>query len=88
MNVPVNMTYLDVTLNATEQWQFNTPEKQNTGFIFCRKGEITSGGIHIKENEMGILEHNEGQITVDANSDAEFIVVLAEVSTFPYCILW
>lgn len=81
IKVPVNMTYLDVSLKKGEQWFFDTPAKQTTGFMFTRDGGIQVGEDALEEGEMGILEHNDGRIEVTAISNrSNFILVIAEPS--------
>lgn len=83
MNVPVNMTYLDVSLKSGETWEFKTPKNQTTGFIFNREGKIEAGEIILGADQMGVLEHSEGLIKIKALDDAEFVLVIAEPSPFP-----
>ncbi len=83
MNVPLNMTYLDITLSKGDSWEFETPEHQNTGFIYNRKGVIQSGSITLARDQMGILGHTEGVISVKAVQDATFILVISEPGQYP-----
>ena len=84
LNVPVNITYLDVNLKKGESWNYQTPKGQTTGYIFTRDGEIEIDKKLLPNSSMGILEHNEGTIKVKALSDVStFILVIAEPSKFP-----
>lgn len=83
MDVPVNMTYLDVSLSKGQVWNFDTPEGQTTGFVFMREGHIDLGNGEMGREGMAVLEHNEGALQIEAKADAKFIVVLAEPSAFP-----
>lgn len=82
MNVPVNLTYLDVYLKEGESWKFNTPSGQKTGFIFTRDGELRVGDTLVPNSKLAVLEGNEGEISVSAEGrESNFIVVLAAPST-------
>ena len=84
MNVPLNMTYLDVALQEGEEWYFDTPAGQSTGFIFIRDGSLQIGDRDLENSSMGILEHNEGQIKVKALSPiTNFVLVIAEPNNNP-----
>lgn len=84
LNLPVNMTYLDVQLKKGEEWQWNTPVGQSTGFIFTRDGEVTIDGATLPNSRMGILEHHDGVLKVKAHSEwAAFIIVLAIPNQLP-----
>mgnify|MGYP000207761188 CR=1 FL=1 len=84
INVPVNMTYLDVYLKKGESWSYQTPEGQTTGYIFTRDGSVQVGGESIPNSKMGILEHNSGLIEVETvEEDAAFILVTSEPSPYP-----
>lgn len=82
-HTPINMTYLDVSLEANEKWVYQTPAGQTTGFIFTRDGEIDIQGEQLGTGQMGILEHNEGEIEVMAKASTSFILVIAEPSQWP-----
>ena len=84
MKVPFNMTYLDVYLKEGEEWEFETPKGQTTGFVFTRDGNVSVAGEMLQNSLMGILEHNDGIIKVKAESkESNFIVVIAEPSAYP-----
>lgn len=83
LNVPYSMTYLDVHLKAGEQFEFKTPEKQTTGFIFPRKGQLNLLDDELALNHIGILEENEGTLQISAQTDAEFVLVMTEPKDYP-----
>lgn len=81
MDVPANMTYLDVNLKEKEAWFYETPVGQTTGFVFTRDGSLDTGDTVLKEGQMGILEHNEGVFQATAlNGPCSFVLIIAEPS--------
>ncbi len=80
---PINMTYLDVSLDKDESWSFKTPENQTTGFMFVRDGKLDVYNTSLKSGEMGVMDHNDGEIQVIAQERSSFVVVLAEPSQWP-----
>lgn len=84
---PFNMTYLDVALKEQETWEFQTPSKQNVGFVFPREGQVAVSGSEVPNQKMGILEQNEGLIRVKALAPlVKFVLILAEASEYPLVI--
>jgi redox-sensitive bicupin YhaK (pirin superfamily) len=83
MKVPINMTYLDVSLGEGDRWEFDAPNLQNTGFVFNRNGVIRSGSVTLAQDQMGILEHKEGVIRIEAEQKADFVLIISEPSQFP-----
>ena len=84
MNIPVNMTYLDVQLKEGEEWEFETPTGQTTGFIYPREGNVAVWEDLIDVGLMGILEHKEGKVKVKASSQgAKFVMIIAEPGSYP-----
>ncbi|UTW65434.1 pirin family protein [bacterium SCSIO 12643] len=84
IDLPIEMTYLDVSLKAGETWKFETPKGQTTGFVFTRDGAIKLNEELIENNKMAILEHKEGVLQVEAhNENSNFIVVLAKPESYP-----
>ncbi len=84
MNIPISMTYLDVSLSAHEAWSFETPAGQTSGFVFTRDGSLAILGSEVGNGQMGILEANGGTIGIRASAAAcNFVLVLAEPSPWP-----
>ncbi len=83
LKVPYQMTYLDVQLNKGDVFVFNTPETQTTGFIFPREGTLKLHGADVPSGHLSILENNEGLIKVIANSNAKFVLLMAEPQNYP-----
>tara|TARA_B100000809_G_scaffold123325_1_gene121451 strand:+ start:832 stop:1647 length:816 start_codon:yes stop_codon:yes gene_type:complete len=80
---PVNMTYLDISLKENEEWEFQIPKNQTTGFIFTRDGQLSINGLPLANTNMAILEHNDGLIKVKGTAVlTNFILVLAEPSPY------
>ena len=81
MNLPVEMTYLDVYLKEGETWSFDPPKGQTTGFIYSRDGELLVGNERVINSKMAILKASDQTINVTAASkESNFIVVLTEPS--------
>lgn len=83
LKVPYNMTYLDLQLGEGESFGLNTPERQTTGFIFPRKGELQLFEDHLPLGQLSILENNEGRIELNAKSVSELILVMVEPQNYP-----
>jgi redox-sensitive bicupin YhaK (pirin superfamily) len=83
LEVPFNMTYLAVKLKAGETFEYATPDKQTTGFIFPTNGLMELHGDAIELNNLNILEENEGLIKIKASSNSKFILILAEPQSYP-----
>ncbi len=81
--VPVDMTYLDVSLKAGERWAYTPPKSQTRGFIFPREGSVRVAETQVEEATMGTLEETEGEIIVKANVDTKFILAVAQPSPYP-----
>ena len=83
LEVPYNMTYLTVDLKPGEHFEFHTPPRQTTGFIFPSKGDLTLFGEEIPMQRLSVLQHNEGEIRVEAASEGKFVLLLAEPQSYP-----
>ncbi len=83
LDVPADITYLDVTLKAGESWHFDPPASQVRGFIFPRKGSVVIEGSEVAENAMGVFVDGEGDIDVTAKGDTQFVLALTALPTFP-----
>ena len=83
LQVPYNMTYLDVTLKAGESFEFKTPAGQTTGFIFPRNGNIELSGDSLPLNQIGILENNEGTLAIRALADSQFVLLMTAPQNKP-----
>lgn len=83
LQVPYNMTYLDVNLKANESFHFQTPEGQTTGFVFPRAGNVELFGESLALNHLSILENNEGALSINALADSQFIIALTAPSNHP-----
>ena len=80
------MTYLVVYLKENEEWEFQTPLGQSTGFIFTRDRGLSINGLPLQKSKLAILEHNDGLIKVKASAElSNFILELAELT--PYEVL-
>ncbi|MDN5204699.1 pirin family protein [Fulvivirgaceae bacterium BMA10] len=75
LKVPFEMTYLDVVLEAGEHFTFSSPASQKTGFIFPRIGDIHLHGEKIPLGNLGILESNDGELLIEANSHSRFVLI-------------
>jgi redox-sensitive bicupin YhaK (pirin superfamily) len=83
INLPIEMTYLDVFLEEGEVWEYETPKGQTMGFIFTRDGELKINGDMVGNSKMAVLDHKDGRITVEAKSlNSNFIIVLAKPETY------
>ncbi len=77
IKTPYNMTYLDIHLEAGESFDFKTPENQTKGFIFPRSGSLHMGS-DLPINTLAILEENEGELHLKANTNSKFVLALSE----------
>ncbi len=78
LEVPYNMTYLDVRLSESETFTFSTPQGQLKGFVFPRSGDIELDGGKLPGNQISILEENEGDIVITASEDSKFVILMAQ----------
>lgn len=83
LKVPFQMTYLDIALKKDETCFFSTPSAQTTGFIFPRAGNIELHDEQIPLGSLSILESNEGELFIRANSNSKFVLIMAEPQTLP-----
>lgn len=77
VKTPYDMTYLDIHLEAGGSFAFKTPENQTKGFIFPRTGSLNMDS-NLPLNALAILEENEGELRIKANTDSQFVLVLSE----------
>lgn len=78
LTAPYNMTYLDVELTEGQNFDFQTPKDQTRGFIFPRSGEIQLHEQDLPLGQLSVLEENEGQLNIQANSLSRFVIIMAE----------
>ena len=83
LQVPYNMTYLDIELQAGETFEFQTPKGQTTGFIFPRKGQLNLYESTVPLGHLSILENNEGLIKLTAASNSKFVLLMAAPQHYP-----
>lgn len=83
LEVPFNLSYLDINLNAGESFNFKTPKGQTTGFIFPRKGNLELFGETVPLSNLSILENNEGELSILAKTKSEFVLVITEPQNYP-----
>ena len=83
LKVPADMTYLDVTLQAGESWDFQPPESQVRGFVYPRKGNLMIDQSELPEGNMGVFYDSDKTIVINALADTEFVVVLSALPSFP-----
>ncbi|WP_044207333.1 pirin family protein [Flammeovirga sp. OC4] len=76
LEVPYDLTYLDVQLKAGEEISIPTPKGQSRGFVFPREGKVTLHEEEISLGHLNILEENEGELHFKAERDAQFVVGL------------
>lgn len=77
VEAPVDMTYLHVNLNASNEWQYSGSNSQTTAFIYVRHGSIDTGGVRLSSGELGIYEKGAEDLIVNTlNQDAEFLLIL------------
>jgi len=78
-----DLTYLDVTLEAGEEFTYPTPSGQTRGFIFPRRGSLKVGEQVLPHGKLGILEEQEGNVTVLALEATSFVMVTAAPQNTP-----
>lgn len=83
LRAPYSMTYLDVQLKAGEQFEFQTPKEQTTGFVFPRAGKMELYGENLPLNQLSILEENEGLVKAEAATDSAFVLIMAKPQHYP-----
>ncbi|MEM7371155.1 MAG: pirin family protein [Bacteroidota bacterium] len=83
LQVPYNMTYLDIRLKASEHIYLETPKGQTTGFVFPRSGDLSLHGNRLPLNHLSILESNEGGMEFSAQTDTQFVLIMAEPQSYP-----
>lgn len=88
LSTPYNMTYLEVSLASGKQFDFQTPTKQTTGFIYIISGESNLHGEELSSEKLNILEHNEGQITINAITDTKLLLIIGEPQNYPIYTQW
>ena len=70
-------------LNENESFHFQTPKGQTTGFIFPRVGNVELFGESLAPNHLSILENNEGDLSINALTDSQFIIAMASPQNHP-----
>ena len=83
LQVPYDMTYLDIHLSTNEAFSFQTPQGQTTGFIFPRTGNLELFGESLPLNHLSILENNEGRLELKAKTDSQFVLLIAAPQNYP-----
>ena len=83
--VPVSMSYLDVTLAAGDEWRYGPPPEQTRGFVFVRTGAVSIGGVRVGALRLAMLAENEAKIVLRAEDASQLVVVVAEPS--PYAVV-
>ena len=83
LQVPYQMTYLDIQLKAGESFRFQTPKDQTVGFVFPRTGALELYEENLPLNYLSILENNDGIIDICANSDSQFVLLTAVPQNHP-----
>ncbi len=78
LDLPFNLTYLDINLKKGERFEYQTPQGQDRGFVFPRKGSLRLYNDELPLEKLSILEDNEGQLIFEASSDTAFVLILAE----------
>lgn len=81
--VPVDLTYLDVSLKSGEKWTYQPPKSQSRGFVFPKKGTVLVEGTAVGQEIMGMFEENDQAIEIEAKSDTEFVVALTATNPHP-----
>lgn len=83
LQVPFEMTYLDIQLRAGETFEFDTPKGQTTGFIFPRSGSTKLWDTELPLGKLAILESSEGNISLTSEEGAELVLALAVPQSYP-----
>ncbi|NKB67337.1 MAG: hypothetical protein GKR89_09780 [Candidatus Latescibacteria bacterium] len=83
LKVPFELTYLDVKLAAGEIFEMQTIAEQSTGFVFPRIGEIELHGQPIPLGPLGVLQQGGGELSIQAQGDAAFVVATAVPQGLP-----
>ncbi len=78
LNIPINVTYLDVQLKAGENFELATPNGQNRGFVFPRRGKLSLHSEDVPLYHLSILEENTGSLLLQAQEDTAFVLIMAE----------
>lgn len=76
LNVPFDISYLDISLKAGEEIIIPTPIGQTRGFIFPREGRLFLDKENVSLGYLSILEENEGELYFKAETDTKFVVGL------------
>lgn len=83
IETPLDLTYLDVHLDAGESWRWQSPAGQTRGFVYPRGNSLTCGGKRVPEHTLAILEENDGLLEINTDGPVDFVVVLAAPSDDP-----
>ncbi|NLR90235.1 pirin family protein [Flammeovirga agarivorans] len=76
LDIPFDITYLDVSLKEGEKFVLETPLNQTRGFIFLRSGEASIYEDELTTNTLHILEENDGEIEIIAKENTKFVIGL------------
>ncbi|MBD0402766.1 pirin family protein [Flammeovirga sp. EKP202] len=74
LDLPYDITYLDISLKEGEEILIPTPKGQSKGFVFPREGKISLYDEDISSGYLSILEENEGELYFKAEKNAKFVV--------------
>lgn len=84
VDLPVDLTYLDIHLKKGEEIEIELPTTQYRGFVFPRSGKIKIQDISINAQELAKLdETSSGGLRITATEETKFIVAATEPSPFP-----
>ncbi|OUR95829.1 hypothetical protein A9Q84_15120 [Halobacteriovorax marinus] len=83
INLPVEVTYLDITLKAGEEMEVEIPSDQTRTIVFPRVGELEIAQSKIGNQEFAILEESDATLKVLALADSQFIVAATAPSPHP-----
>ncbi|MDW3651713.1 MAG: pirin family protein [Bacteroidia bacterium] len=87
IHTPFDMSYLDVSLDAKEEWEIQLPATQSKGFLFPRNGNLFIEGEEIPNQRMGILQEGTGTLSLKAGAEgADFVLLSAAPSQHPLVI--
>lgn len=80
LELPFNMSYIDVDLKKGETFEWDAPSDQTKGMIFAREGLLMVEGTVIPSARLATLKPSSDSIKIEAAEDSKFVVILAEAT--------
>lgn len=84
VSLTVEVTYLDIELNAGEEIEISLPKDQTRTIVFPRNGKLEIENQEIGNQELVILEENGSALKIKALQGTQFIVAATAPSTYPF----